>query len=74
MKGMEMQTRELIIEGMNCGHCVMAVKKELSKLRDIIVEDVQIGKARVQFDDSKVSREALEKAINDAGYRLVSVA
>ena len=30
-----MKQETLKIEGMSCGHCVMAVKKELSKLENV---------------------------------------
>lgn len=66
------KTQELTIEGMTCGHCVMSVKKELSKLSNVTVEDVQIGKAKVQIDESSVTTEQLAKAVEEAGYRLVS--
>jgi len=65
-----MKTEELKMEGMSCNHCVMAVKKELEKLHDIIVEKVDLNYARVQYDDKKISREDLKKAIDKAGYIL----
>lgn len=68
-----MKTQELTIEGMTCGHCVMAVRKELSKLTNVNVEDVQIGRARVKVDETKVTRDSIAKAIDDAGYRLVGM-
>jgi len=67
-----MKTMDLRIEGMSCGHCVMAVKKELSKLTGVTVESVEVGKARVQIDDAAVSPERLKKAIEEAGYRVVA--
>jgi len=67
-----MKMEELKIEGMSCGHCIMAVKKELSKLPQLSVEDVQIGKARVQYDETEVGRQDIARAIETAGYRLVS--
>jgi copper chaperone len=67
-----MKSEELNIEGMSCGHCVMSVKKELSKLHDVKIDDVQIGKARVQYDESKTSHEDLVRAIDEAGYRVVA--
>jgi copper chaperone len=66
-----MKSQELTIEGMTCGHCVMHVRKELSKLAEVIVEDVKIGKARVQYDEAKVSHEDLVRAIDEAGYKLI---
>ena len=68
-----MKTQELKIEGMSCGHCVMSVKKELGKVPGIVVDDVQIGKAKIQYDESKVTEQALARAIDEAGYKLVSM-
>lgn len=67
-----MKTTELKIEGMHCGHCVMAVSKELSKLPNVKVEEVQIGSAKLLIDETVVTTEQLAKAIEEAGYRLVS--
>lgn len=67
-----MKMMELKIEGMHCGHCVMAVREELSNLPQAIVEDVQIGSARVRIDEAKVTTRQLADAIENAGYRLVS--
>ena len=68
-----MTHKEIVIEGMNCGHCVTAVKKELSKIAGLIVEDVQIGKAKVQFDEAEVTLVAIEKAVNEAGFKMIAV-
>ena len=67
-----MKTHELVIEGMTCGHCVMHVKKELSKVHGLKVDAVEIGKARVEFDEAVVTTDQLAKAIEEAGYKLVS--
>ena len=67
-----MKTMDLKIEGMSCGHCVMAVKKELGKLTGVTIESVEVGKARVRFDELVVSPDRLAKAVEEAGYRVVS--
>ncbi len=67
-----MKSHELTIEGMSCQHCVMHVKKELSKISGLVVEDVRIGSARVQYDDAKVSPKHLEQAVQEAGYKLIA--
>jgi copper ion binding protein len=66
-----MKTQEFIIEGMSCGHCVMAVRKELSRLENVIVDDVQIGKAKVEFDETKVQQNLIINAIEEAGYKVI---
>lgn len=64
-----MKTKTLLIDGMSCHHCVMAVKKELSKL-DIKIKDVKIGSAEIDYDDEKVSNAQLAEAVKEAGYIL----
>lgn len=65
-----MEKVEIKIEGMSCNHCVMAVKKELSKIGAESFE-VEIGSAKVQYDGSKLSQSAIENAITEAGYTVV---
>lgn len=66
-----MKTEKLEIEGMSCQHCVMHVRKELSKL-DVNIRDVQIGSAELEYDENKVTREDLQKAVDEAGYRVIN--
>ena len=67
-----MKTTDLKIEGMSCNHCVMAVKKELSKIENVKVEDVQIGSAKVEYDENKVDTKVFAEAIEEAGYKLLN--
>lgn len=61
----------LKIEGMSCGHCVMAVKKALDNLNGVASSEVAIGSAKVTYDAAKTGREAIEKAVINAGYKIV---
>lgn len=63
-----MITKEIKIDGMSCGHCEMAVRKELSKLDYVKVKNVKIGEAVVEYDEKKVEVQRLYKAIEEAGY------
>lgn len=64
-------TEKLIqINGMNCNHCVIAVKKELSKLSLESVE-VAIGSAKVVFDEAKTNEQQIANAIVEAGFEVV---
>jgi len=67
-----MKSEDLKIEGMSCQHCVMSVRKELEKLAGLHVEEVEIGKARVRYDESRVTPQEIAHAIDEAGYRLVA--
>jgi len=58
------------IDGMGCNHCVMSVKKSLSKLNLNDVK-VEIGSAEVDYDESNVKESEIIKAIEEAGYKVV---
>ena len=60
--------KHISIEGMSCHHCVMAVKKELTKIQGLVVTDVQIGSADVEYDESKITPVQICSAIEKAGY------
>jgi copper chaperone len=60
------------IDGMSCGHCVMAVEKELGKL-EIEKIKVKIGSAKVSFDLEIVSEENIKDAIEEAGYKVIEI-
>lgn len=61
----------LNVSGMSCNHCVMHVRKALTDLPGVRVEDVQVGTASIVIDES-VSQDALAQAIKKAGYLLES--
>ena len=66
-----MTTKEIKIEGMSCGHCEMAVRKELSRLDDVKVKTVKIGEAVVEYDETKTDEKKIYNAIEEAGYKPV---
>jgi len=68
-----MKIQELIIQGMSCGHCVMHVQNALVKVNGLKIESVEIGKAIVGIDETTVTKEHIAKAIEEAGYVLVSL-
>lgn len=65
-----MITKDFRIEGMNCNHCVMAVKKELSKIPGLRVKEVRIGSASLEYDETVVTPEKIKEAVEEAGYAL----
>ena len=67
-----MTTKEIKIEGMSCGHCEMAVRKELSRLDNVKVKNVKIGQALVEYDETKIDIQKLYAAIEEAGYKLLN--
>ena len=67
-----MISRELKINGMSCQHCIMRLNEELSKLQNLIVKEVNIGKATVEYESGNVTHQEMEEAVNKAGYKLIS--
>ncbi|MBN2298913.1 MAG: heavy-metal-associated domain-containing protein [Deltaproteobacteria bacterium] len=65
-----MKTRTLRIEGMSCAHCVMALKKELEKVRGLTVNSVEIGKADISWSNGETEEAAIREAVEEAGFRL----
>ncbi len=64
-------SRHLIeIGGMTCGHCTASVKRALSALPGVTVEEVKVGSATVSFDRSTTDDAAISSAIERAGYRV----
>ena len=62
-----MINEKIKIDGMSCGHCIMAVRKELSRL-PLKIKDVSIGSAEIEYDEAKVTSDEIKKAIVNSGY------
>ena len=65
--------QELTLNGMSCGHCVMAVKEVLASIPGIKTELVEIGRVVVAGADLNDSMKAVETGLADEGYPIVSV-
>jgi copper chaperone len=66
-----MVQKKLVIAGMSCNHCVMAVKRELARIPSVEIKEVQIGSASVVYDGAKITDEMIEAAIAEAGFSVV---
>jgi len=65
-----METQIFKISGMGCDHCVKAVENELRKT-GIKNFTVQIGSAKVEYEDSSESKTKIKSAIENTGYKVV---
>lgn len=66
--------KEILIEGMSCGHCVNHVKKTLSELTGISHVEVTLDDKRAIIEtDMTVQDETIKNAIDDAGYQVVGI-
>lgn len=66
--------KELLIEGMSCGHCVMHVEnalKDLAGVEDAVVS-LEDKKATVTLKE-EVDNSLLKDAVEDAGYTVTDI-
>ncbi|MDR0732376.1 MAG: copper ion binding protein [Treponema sp.] len=63
----------LKIEGMSCEHCVQHVKEALEGIGGVKSAKVSLKKnsADVKHDEN-VSLAAMEKAVDEAGYKVIA--
>ncbi|CAM4488062.1 copper chaperone [Paenibacillus endophyticus] len=61
----------LKVEGMTCGHCVSAVEKAVGQTGAVGKVDLASKKVSVEYDEGKVTIEAVKAAIEDQGYDVV---
>ncbi|TNJ66281.1 heavy-metal-associated domain-containing protein [Paenibacillus hemerocallicola] len=66
-----MQNVNLKVDGMSCGHCVNSIEGAVKKLGASAKVDLDSKSVSLQFDESKVTLEAIKTAIEDQGYDVV---
>lgn len=66
--------KEIMIEGMSCGHCSGRVEKALNELEGVVVDAVNLDakNAIVQVTET-VTDELLKETVEDAGYDVVEI-
>jgi copper chaperone len=60
----------LKVKGMHCKSCSMLIEDALEDLGVKSKVDSDKGTAIVEFDENKVSEEAIKKAIKAEGYKV----
>jgi len=69
MTGIDTTNTTVTVIGMTCGHCVRAVRGELTKLEGVSDVDVDLASGRVTLHTSApVDVEALRAAGVEGGY------
>ena len=65
-----MQKIDLKIEGMHCGACATGIQMLVSTMDGVasIFVDYEGKKGTVEFDEAKVTKEAIVKSIAELGY------
>ncbi len=65
-------TRNYTVEGMTCGHCRAAVIEEVLQVSGVKGVDVELDSGRVTVAGESFEDDAIRRAIDEAGYTLVS--
>jgi copper chaperone CopZ len=68
-----MMKLRLQIEGMMCEHCKMRVEKALNGIDGVSAQVDLDGKCADVVLTKDVPQEVLKKAVEDAGYQVVSI-
>ncbi|MBI5732951.1 heavy-metal-associated domain-containing protein [Candidatus Jorgensenbacteria bacterium] len=65
-----MEKIELKIEGMHCGACATGIQMLVSQMDGVkeIFVDYNAKKGNIEFDSTKVNKDAIVKAIAELGY------
>src|SRR5207302_4637839 len=63
----------LKIGGMHCAGCVSSIQKSVSEVPGVNKVEVNLAteKATLEFDQTKVKLDSIEKAIEEIGYKIV---
>ncbi|HSC59504.1 MAG TPA: cation transporter [Gemmatimonadales bacterium] len=64
----------LSITGMSCGHCLNAVNQALGKLEGVKLGSVKMGRAELEYDESKLTPAAVTAAVSAVGYQASVIA
>lgn len=61
----------LKIEGMHCNGCSTRLERVLNNLEGVNKAKVELEKAEatIEFDETKISIEKIQEAIEDAGFK-----
>jgi len=59
------------IEGMSCGHCVLAVTEALTEVGGVREVRIDLERGEASFeDDPSVDLDTVKEAVRKAGYRI----
>ena len=63
-----MKQATLKVNGMSCQHCVNSIEKALKEIGATGQVDLKGNSVMVEYDESKLSLEAVKEAIEEQGY------
>lgn len=69
-----MTQKNILVEGMTCGHCVETVTKAVNSLGGINHVSVDLDKKQVSvdFDENRIDPDTISSKIIEVGFEVVS--
>ncbi len=66
-----MTAKTYTVTGMTCGHCVSAVRGEVSKIDGVEAVDVDLATGHLTVTGNGFGDEEIREAVDEAGYTVV---
>ena len=67
-----LETREYVVQGMTCAHCVLTVREEVSEVPGVSAVEVDLASGRLTVTGVQVDEQAVRSAVADAGYEVIA--
>ncbi len=65
--------KTMMVEGMSCGHCEMAVKNALKELEGVQDVNVDLSTGKVEVEGENLQDNLLTGAVDEAGYSVKEI-
>jgi copper chaperone len=66
------ESRDYLVRGMTCAHCVMSVREEVSGVQGVRSVDIDLATGRMAVSGEHLDDSLIHAAVHDAGYDLVT--
>ena len=63
----------MLVEGMSCNHCVIAVTNALKEVEGVSNVDVNLDTKKVEVSGDNLVEEILRDTVEEAGYDVVEI-
>ena len=67
-------SRDYLVQGMTCGHCVSSVRECVSEVRGVADVRVELASGRLSVSGEGFTDDAVRVAVAEAGYWIASLA
>ena len=65
--------KTMLVEGMSCNHCVMAVTNALKEVEGVSGVNVDLDNKKVEVEEENLVDDKLREAVEEAGYDVVEI-